>query len=398
MKGICLAFVLIAGYTSSIIPTILVPGIGGSILYASNTKLCKYRVWLCYTQQDKYALEYLDSYYENGTTYSRNGYNIDTNYTGWIDGNLDQIDTLDSDLWFESSKTYYMHFIIKSLKDEGYVPGKTLFGMPYDWRQHVCHPTLMNQFWETVNMAIMKSNTSKVNIVSHSMGGLVIQCAMQLYPKRWSLIRRWITIATPFRGTGGYSIKSYMNGYDMGIGHGWMGGFSERVSSQIMLNFASVPNLLPYMKAPSNMTLPSIHFYQNGVGNITLRGQALVDGLSQMTNLTKKFLLLGQTWRNELPSIIPPFETVVIYGSSFATPHDITVTTNVSNLSELRSITDRDLKYGNVPGDGTVPTGSASSPFFSNATLLEYKGCGDHTNMLKDDKLIQMLTTLLSSR
>nr|QYA18859.1 phospholipase [Clandestinovirus] len=372
-----------------ILPTILVPGIGGSVLYASKDKLPPTRVWLCYTQQDKYALEYLDSDYINGTTVSKKGYSIDNgvSYDNWKDGHLPPVDKLDTDLWFEGYKTYYYHNVIEAFKKSGYVPGVTLFGYPYDWRQHVCHDEIVTRFWKTIDLALTNANSSQVNIISHSMGGLVVQCALMHRPYRWKDIKNWVTIATPFRGAG-IAVKSYMNGYDLGIGTSWVGGFSEQTSSKIMLNFASVPNLLPL----TNNTGPTLSFNLNGQPtNVT--GDQLLDTISKMTNLSSEFLESGQIWRHKMfrNRIEPPFTHMVIYSSSWLTKNDIVVKQPVTSIEQLRGVKNTDLEFGMVNGDGTVPEYSSTKPFFKKALLHQYKGWGDHVDMLKDDKLIQLL-------
>ena len=84
---------------------------------------------------------------------------------------LDAIRNLDPsvDIWPVYDYLSYFDEIISDLESRGWVPGKNLFGMPWDWRQSQCWPPTMNRLRDTLVNA-QKASGRNVTIISHSMG------------------------------------------------------------------------------------------------------------------------------------------------------------------------------------------------------------------------------------
>jgi pimeloyl-ACP methyl ester carboxylesterase len=72
---------------------------------------------------------------------------------------------------------YYEPFV-RSLESMGYVLNQTLFIAFYDWRQRIPVSARM-YLTHTIEKAKQKTGTSKVNLVCHSMGGLVARAYVQ---------------------------------------------------------------------------------------------------------------------------------------------------------------------------------------------------------------------------
>src|SRR3989304_9188063 len=110
---------------------ILIPGVGGSILYGKNIKTSEEkRLWVVYFNQDENAL-LLENVHDNQTNkLIDDGYQIYTK-NDWF--GLHSIYNLNPDLLIHEYTEYYAH-MIDFLIEIGYDPGKNLFGFPFDWR------------------------------------------------------------------------------------------------------------------------------------------------------------------------------------------------------------------------------------------------------------------------
>jgi phospholipase A1 len=111
--------------------------------------------------------------------------------------------------------SHYFKELIEFLESKGYVKDATLFGFPYDWRQsnqfHV--PSLKEQ----IEYAMQKAGTTQVDIVTHSMGGLVTKVFLakehDFFRKH---VRKWIALACPFRGSPALTAEALLTGIELG--------------------------------------------------------------------------------------------------------------------------------------------------------------------------------------
>lgn len=130
------------------------------------------------------------------------------------DYGLHAIDTLAPHWVFKADLTYYYHSLITRLKAIGFVPGVTLFGFPYDWRQSTRHAGTVRRMMQVIGDA-SKRCSCKVDVLSHSMGGLVVRAYMDAHAQHAARhVRAWTTIASPFAGAGGNALAAFVAGYD----------------------------------------------------------------------------------------------------------------------------------------------------------------------------------------
>ncbi len=128
----------------------------------------------------------------------------------WKENKIDLIPTLPPKLPDIEELEIYDNFITdygwKKLKDElrsrGYEDGCTLFEVPYDWRL-LFSDVIQKYLKPTINDAKNKSGASKVNVIAHSMGGLVTRAYIQgsYYAPDSLDIDRFAMIGTPNRGS-----------------------------------------------------------------------------------------------------------------------------------------------------------------------------------------------------
>ena len=63
--------------------------------------------------------------------------------------------------------------------------------------------------------SIHESTGKKVNVITHSMGGLLFKSFLALHPAEVeAFVGKWISIATPFRGAPGFIMDTLLTGVD----------------------------------------------------------------------------------------------------------------------------------------------------------------------------------------
>ncbi|WMV15351.1 hypothetical protein MTR67_008736 [Solanum verrucosum] len=99
-----------------------------------------------------------------------------------------------------SDCVYYYHDMIVEMLSWGYQEGKTLFGFGYDFRQSNRLQETMECFAQKLESIHTASGGKKINIISHSMGGLLVKCFMALHSDIFEkYVKNWIAIAAPFQ-------------------------------------------------------------------------------------------------------------------------------------------------------------------------------------------------------
>ncbi|KAF6169612.1 hypothetical protein GIB67_015549 [Kingdonia uniflora] len=79
------------------------------------------------------------------------------------------------------TEVYQFHDMIDMLLGSGYKKGITLFGYGYDFRQSNRIDKTMDGLKIKLDTAFKASGGRKVNIISHSMGGLLVSCLLSLH-------------------------------------------------------------------------------------------------------------------------------------------------------------------------------------------------------------------------
>lgn len=96
--------------------------------------------------------------------------------------------------------------LINEFINAGYQPERTLFIVPYDWRKSNAE-SAVNFLIPAIERAKRARGSSKVNIVAHSMGGLVARYYIQnLMPSRGHDVNKLAMLATPNRGAAAYAV------------------------------------------------------------------------------------------------------------------------------------------------------------------------------------------------
>ncbi|KAK2963711.1 putative lecithin:cholesterol acyltransferase family protein [Blattamonas nauphoetae] len=197
---------------------IMIPGLGGSILHGKDLVTGETEmIW----PRIRHGNQVMSKYYK--ATLDPDTFElIPVDKTKIIfapDDNFGiySIDYLTPDVPLPHDTRSYYHDMIQMFLAYGYVPGISLFGYPYDWRQCVAADSIMNPLRTRIRQAFHACGNQKVDIITHSMGALVFRSFVQLFPdENEKFVRRWIAIAPPFQG-GTHVLRALLFGYNLGL-------------------------------------------------------------------------------------------------------------------------------------------------------------------------------------
>ncbi|PIA29785.1 hypothetical protein AQUCO_05800100v1 [Aquilegia coerulea] len=255
VKGDCALFPCFRSKKSATIdedldPVLLISGIAGSILNAKDNRTgIETRLWvrilLANMEFKKKALSI---------------YNPKTGYTESLNKNIQvvvpqddyglyAIDILDPSWLIKClhvKDVYHFHDMIEMLVGCGYKKGTTLFGYGYDFRQSNRIDKAMDGLKDKLSTAYKSSGGRKVNIITHSMGGLLVLCFLSLHHEVFAkYVNKWICIACPFQGAPGCINDSLLTGLQFVYGFQSCFFVSRWAMHQLLVECPSIYEMLP---------------------------------------------------------------------------------------------------------------------------------------------------------
>ncbi|KAM4082789.1 hypothetical protein ACB094_08G007200 [Castanea mollissima] len=374
-------------------PVLLVSGMGGSILHSKKKKFgFETRVWVRILLADLEFRKKLWSLYNPTTGYTET---LDDSVEILVpddDFGLYAIDILDPS-WvvkcLHLKEVYHFHDMINMLVGCGFKKGTTLFGYGYDFRQSNRIDKLMEGLKVKLKAAHQASGGRKVNIISHSMGGLLVLCFMSLHNDVFSkYVNKWICIACPFQGAPGCINDSLLTGLQFVEGFESYFFVSRWTMHQLLVECPSIYEMLgnpefKWKKQPEIQVWrkhsndgdgeASIDLESYGpIESITLFEEALRhnelnhDGESVALPFNFKILKWAAGTRQvmydaKLPDGVCFYN---IYGTSYDTPFDVCYGSEASPIEDLSDICHSLPQYSFVDGDGTVPAESTQADGF----------------------------------
>lgn len=261
--------------------------------------------------------------------------------------------------------------IIQSFKNAGYVEGTDLFVFPYDWRK-----PLTNLADDLKIYVDDKVPTGKVDLIGHSMGGLVARAYAQKYGT--DKVDKILTVGSPHLGV----IDMY------GLWEGakiWDGVWWQNVLLEIATEINRLPSETKVAAvrrvSPSIIDLfPTFSFLISDGSSVGI--ESMVQKNSYLKSLNDNFSLLGDK--------LTPFWS-----------DDVTSTKNKINViprSESDSVEEKwedgrpaeGDPFEKVAGDGTVTKESAVGPFGTEEEMAGWHG-DLLTNLDNNKKILSKL-------
>lgn len=254
---------------------------------------------------------------------------------------------------------------IKFFEDQGFELNKTLFIFPYDWRKDVSLTApLLDQ---KINDIKIQTGDQKVDILAHSMGGLVARNYISDFSRAQN-IRKLFTLGTPHLGSVDF-LKNLRFGGCL-TKQGWLAdianysicfGIAPSEVKDIIQNMIS-----GYELAPSQ---EYFDFYNGQNGNLFPYQN---NGQSLSYDQIKSFL----ADLNYNTSLFSPAETFHNLDSSLINTNGVDVVNIAgSGLATLGQIREKSVKdfWGNVTQkkDGFTINGDKTVPLFS-ASLVDH--------------------------
>eukprot|EP00742_Colponemidia_sp_Colp-10_P004822 GILJ01005147.1.p1 GENE.GILJ01005147.1~~GILJ01005147.1.p1 ORF type:complete len:516 (+),score=87.81 GILJ01005147.1:492-2039(+) len=376
-------------------PVVLVPGVGGTILnFRDNNLQTSGRLWVTMRGQDQLFSQYLWGKYDKDLDVMKPYYDhvevtIPTENFG-----LAAISNLDPDAdWPVSTYTAYFERLINRLKTFGYVPGKTLFAAPYDWRQsNACEENLHRL--RTAIETAFNATQKKVSLISHSMGGLLVRSYLHKYNDEFNrYVEQWATVATPFQGAGGKVLNEFLTGYNLGNRL-----LKPETARALCINSPPVYELLPnplfnwstapYVKGCVNGTDFNIDAVTGGgrdlakLFSLSLRNYTvkhMSDEIAQPFNDLLFDLQLQRKQQWDTVKVSENIRFLNIYSKGKPTPIGVEFQKGVQSYQDLLFAS---VKYILGDGDETVPVESAAGDRFGDSSNIhrvavscEHQGC-----------------------
>lgn len=400
-------------------PVLLVPGIAGSILQAVDDKGHCDRVWVRIFAADYVFRTKLWSRFDpkTGKTVS-----LDPNTTIEVPEDrygLYAIDVLDPDLVLGRECVYYFHEMITQMIKWGFQEGKTLFGFGYDFRQSNRLQETMERFAAKLELIYTASGGKRINIVSHSMGGILVKCFMSLHSDLFEkYVKNWIAIAAPFRGAPGYVTSTMLNGCS--FVEGWEQNFfiSKWSMHQLLIECPSIYELMAcpnfHWQNPPRLeiwrekhddegnSLIMLDSY-NPEESITIFEKSLTSNTVEYVggSMPLPFNMDILNWANETREILsrarvpPNVKFYNIYGTSLDTPHSACYGSESSPVTDLEALRYYQAKFISVEGDGTVPTESAKADGLNAEARVGVPA--EHRGILSDHHVFRILKHWLNA-
>ncbi|KAL0215790.1 hypothetical protein P9112_007974 [Eukaryota sp. TZLM1-RC] len=236
-----------------------------------------------------------------------------------------------------SWKTGYMYKFIETLERLGHGRGKKVFAFPYDWRHSMVYQRdeIYPKLKELIEYIYIKNNNTTVQLVSHSMGGLIGVDFLSKMTDDWKskYISELVAVGPPFSGSS-RSIKDLIAGNTYGVPT-----VSLELSRQLVFNWSSISTLSPRtwtFKESDVLAVVDDDVYT--AHNLTLLFQHY-NISSHVSFLKQQLYLIDQE--------VPPNVKLSVFGTSnLKVPHSF-------RFSKRSAVTE-----GWSKGDGTVSVSS----------------------------------------
>ena len=290
--------------------------------------------------------------------------------------------------------------LVTELISGGYTEGKDLFVLPYDWRLSNSGNAVKVQ--EKVQQALNVSGKTKVDMIAHSMGGLLVKEYIAQYDK--TKIDQLFFIGTPHLGSP-KAFKTLMYGDDMGFAKKFAGVELPLLSSnrifQISQNMPSIYELLPseeYVSTVGPYVADLVRDYQSEENEevLTFLNHAQTESYMDQKGRNNRFFENASVLHERAQGI--NYDGVRTYNFAAC---GATRTLDKVLIKRKRPTKIFGMQFGNeyeltyTSGDDTVPANSAKA---IDADFMYYVKSSEHSTLLSDVSVRSAIKALLQDK
>lgn len=306
---------------------------------------------------------------------------------------------LPTDILRSENGTDFFQGLIERLTSEGYKEGVDLFVFPYDWRldirsaaDNLYSPALVS-LSDKVDTVLGKTRAEKVNIIAHSMGGLLAKNYIKHYGQ--DKVNKFVDIATPHLGAP-KAAKILLYGDDMDIKKFNKSILNSLEIKKISQNMPAVYQLLPSERYFSTTTSDYLYYLYDisDFDNDSVRGRLdFSQSTSFLANTGRNIFLLrlAKDTHQDLDDFDPDdydIDAYNIVGCGIPTMGKI-----FTNIKKNKKDYEYQIQY--ISGDGTVPQRSAE--YLSTQNLFYASGSIEHATMPSDSNITNLISSILSN-
>ena len=278
--------------------------------------------------------------------------------------------------------------LIDNFLQSGYILDTNFFTVPYDWRLDLASSTQRLDL--VVKMAIANSPTGKVNIIAHSLGGLLVKEYLNQTTST-NFIDKLILAGAPEMGSpGAFKALTFGDNFGFTLGDPFDILNQERAKI-ISQNMPAVYQLLP-----SRAYLENIGGYIADYASSTL---GLLD-----YEQSKAFMLRDPA-NNRNATLLTSADVfhqtldAQSFNLSSSSVYRIVGCQNPKTIGHIRIYADGKFDPYPIDGDGTVPLESALyNASTSNNYFALYSETGiDHLGLVRDNRVVNLIHDIISN-
>lgn len=283
----------------------------------------------------------------------------------------------------------YSQKLLEDFISQGYATDTNLSLFPYDWRDDIAKNanTVLSQ---KIDQLIASSGSSKIDIIAHSQGGLLIKKLLLDHPEYQTKINKLVFVGTPNLGSP-KSLKVLIYGDDFGIKKYGL-GLDPLEIKKISQNMPSVYQMLPSREYFNH----SSGYLGQYTFNLDSKSGKILPTFDETKNILKT------PFYNLNSSLVDSADT--FHSSAFDNFDFSNTGIKTFNIMGCKSATigkmfingtggKDDITY--EPGDGTVPLISASN--INGAQNFYVTKTGDiHRTMLTTDGVRQKIVNIIA--
>jgi hypothetical protein len=281
--------------------------------------------------------------------------------------------------------------VYENLKDtfvqSGYIIGQNLFEIPYDWRLGLSSST--QQLDSAVQQAIQNSPTGQVNIVAHSMGGVLTKTYLSSATST-SFLNKLVLLGSPMIGSP-KAFKVLQEGDNMGFSilFGSFDVLSQERVKEISQNMLGVYELLPsrrYVAVNGGYVEDFRSTDPKAALNYDQTEQFMLENPSDSRN--PLLLDAAEGFHENLDN--NPINAPSVY--------NIVGCQNAQTIGAFRIYDDGKIDITATNGDGTVPLTSAMNlaSGYTENYFVRYDQTGiDHQDLVVDDRTTALIASII---